>query len=159
MIDGANTVCSSADSDDRPLGDRLGPHQPGAAARRGAQRGEEHEPLHAGALGRLDQPPGGDAGQLLDRAVGLVADHRGQVDDGVDAAQRVAERQVVAEIAERDLDPDALGPQPPRIADQAANRRAGGDQAAQQGAADGSGGAGEQQHRRERSRPGRRVIR
>ncbi len=38
--------------DHRPLGDRLGAHQSGAAAGRGAERREEHEPLHAGALGR-----------------------------------------------------------------------------------------------------------
>ena len=75
--------------------------------------------------------------------MGLVAHHRREVDDGVDAAQRMTEREVVAEVAERDLHPDPVGAQPPRIADQAADRRTIVDQAAQQGAADGPGGPGE----------------
>ena len=132
MIDGANTVCSSPESTDRLLGHRLGPHQPGAAAGRGAERGEEHEPLHAGALGGLDQAPGGDAGQLLDRAAGLVADHRGQVHDRVDAAQRMTEGEMVPEVAEGDLDLNALGPEAAGVADQAAHRGSRSDQAAQQ---------------------------
>jgi hypothetical protein len=36
----------------------------------------------------------------------------------------VAEREVVAEIAERDLDSDPLWPEPPRIAHQTSDRRA-----------------------------------
>ena len=88
-----------------------------------AERREEHEAPRAGALGGPDQPPGGDAVELLDRSVGLVADHRRQVHDRVDAAQRVAKRQRVAEVAERDLDADPLGAEPPRVAHQAADRR------------------------------------
>ena len=53
---------------------------------------------------------------------GLVADRRGEVHDRVDAAHRVAERRRVGEVAERDLDPHALGAQPARVADQAAHR-------------------------------------
>ena len=132
------------------LGDRLGAHQPRAAARRGAERGEEHEPLHAGALGGPDQPPGGDAGELLDRAGGLVADHRGQVHDRVDAAQRVAERQVVGEVAEGDLHAHPLGAEPPRVAHQAADRRPGvAISRLSSGRPTVPGGAGQEQHRRE----------
>ena len=43
--------------------------------------------------------------------------------DGVDAAQRVAERERIGEVAERDLDADALVAEPARIAHQAADRR------------------------------------
>ncbi len=114
------------------LGDRLGAHQPGPAAGRGAERGEEHEPLDAGPLGGLHKPPSGDAGELLDRSPGLITDHRGEVNDRVDAAQRMAEREVVAEIAERDLDLDPLGAEAAWIAHQAADRGADGDQPPQQ---------------------------
>jgi len=84
--------------------------------------------------------------------VGLIADDRGQVHDGVHAAQRVAEGEVVAEIAERDLHAHPIGPEPPRIAHQAAHRGARVDERPQQRAPDGSGGTGEQQHRREGTR-------
>ena len=76
----------------------------------------------------------------------LVADGGGEVDDGVDAAQRVAERRRVGEVAERDLHAHALGPEPPRVAHQAAHRPPGGGQARQQRGADVAGGAGEQDH-------------
>ena len=57
--------------DQRPLGDRLGAHQPRAAARRGAERGEEDEPLarparSAARTSRQVATPG----ELLDRAAG-----------------------------------------------------------------------------------------
>ena len=64
------------------------------------------------------------------------------MDHGVDVAQRVPKREVVAELAEGDLDADALGAQAPRIADQAAHRHPGGGETPEQGQADGSGCAG-----------------
>ena len=106
-----------------PLGDRLGPHQSRAAAGGGPEGREEHEPLHTRSLGRLHQSPRGDPGQLLDRAAGLIADHRGEVHDRLDPPQGVPERQVIAEIAERDLDPS---PAPFRgAADRATRQRTG----------------------------------
>ena len=54
----------------------------------------------------------------------LVADRRRQVDDGVDAAQALAHRVRVGEIAEvpeRDLHVDPPRPQPARVPDQAAD--------------------------------------
>ena len=42
------------------------------------------------------------------------------MDDGLDAPQRVTERERIAEVSKRDLDLDALRTEPPRIADQAA---------------------------------------
>ena len=68
------------------------------------------------------------------------------MNDGVDAAERVAEREVVGEVAEGDLNPDSLGPEPPRVTDEAADRHAGSDEPPQQRSSDVSGGAGEQQH-------------
>ena len=68
------------------------------------------------------------------------------MDHGVDAAQRVAERQMVCEVAEGDLDADTLGAQTPWVADQAAHRHAGCREASQQWQADGSGRAGQQKH-------------
>ena len=53
---------------------------------------------------------------------GLVADGGGEVHDGVDAAQGVAERRRVGEVAQRDLDAHAVGAEAPRVADEAAHR-------------------------------------
>ena len=64
------------------------------------------------------------------------------------AAQRVAERRRVGEVAERDLDPHALVAQPARVAHQAADRASRRGQPAQQGRADQPGGAGEEEHAR-----------
>jgi hypothetical protein len=114
--------------------------------RGGAQRAEEHEAAHARGLGGLDHAPRRDAVELLDRAARLVADRGGQMHDGRHAAQRVAKRRRVGEVAQRDLHAHALGPEAARIAHQAAHRDAFRGQAAQDGGADESGGAGEQQH-------------
>ena len=70
------------------------------------------------------------------------------------AAQRVAERRRVGEVAERDLHAHALGAQPARVAHQAAHRLAGRHEPAQQRAPDEPGGAGQQQHRRDSVRSG-----
>jgi hypothetical protein len=114
--------------------------------RAGRQRREEHEPLDARALGGLDHPPRRDRVEFLDRAVRLVADRRGEVDDGPDAAQGVAERRRIGQVAQRDLHADALGPQPARVAHEAAHGLPRGGQTAQEGGPDEPGGAGEQQH-------------
>ena len=114
----------------------------------GAERREEDEAARPGALGRAHQPQRGHRVQLLDRGARLVADRRGQVDDGVHAAQRVPERRRVGEVAERDLHAHARVAEPARIAHQAAHRLARGRQAPQKGAADRAAGAGEQDHRR-----------
>ncbi len=68
------------------------------------------------------------------------------MDDGVDAAQGVAEGQVVGEVAEGDLHVDALDAEAPGVAHEAAHRRSRRDEAAQQRLADRSGGPGEKQH-------------
>ena len=68
--------------------------------------------------------------------------------DGAHAAQRVPERERVGEIAERDLHTHALGPEPPRIAHEAADRLAVGGQPAQQRGSHETGRTGEQDHRR-----------
>ena len=69
------------------------------------------------------------------------------MNDRADAAQGVAKRGRVGEVAQRDLHPHALLSQPARIAHQAAHRLAGGHQPAQQRRADRPGGAREQDHR------------
>ena len=68
------------------------------------------------------------------------------MDDRVDAAQGVAERGRVGQVAERDLHAHALGAQSPRVAHQAAHLLAFGDQAAQQRRAHQAGRAGKEQH-------------
>src|SRR5205823_2351868 len=83
------------------------------------ERREEDEPLHARALGGVQQAQRGDPVQLLDRGARLVPDRRGQVHDRVHAPQRVAKRARLRQVAEGDLDPDALGPEAPRIAHEA----------------------------------------
>ena len=52
----------------------------------------------------------------------------GEMDDDVDAAQRVAEGGGVGEVAERDLDADPILAEPSRVADEAADRPLGGEQ-------------------------------
>jgi hypothetical protein len=59
---------------------------------------------------------------------------------------------MVSEVAERDLDPHTVRTQPSRVAHQAAHRGPSVDQRPQQRPPDGSGGTGQQQHRRERTR-------
>ena len=78
--------------------------------------------------------------------VGAVAQGGGEVDHGLDAAHRVAERAGVGEIAERDLNADPLLAEAARISDQAADGRAAGRQPPQQGHSDRPGRAGQQQH-------------
>src|ERR671918_167717 len=73
-------------------------------------------------------------------------DRRGEVDDGVHAAQRVAEGGRVREVAERDLHPYALVAEPARVAHEAAHRLAPGDQPPQKRGAHRAGGAREQDH-------------
>ena len=130
MIDGANTVCSSEEAATalsatalaRIRRPRLRVDAPSVE-----KKTKRCTPARSAACtSRQVATPD----ELLDGAVGLVADDRGQVHDGVHVAQRVAEGEVVAEVAERDLHPDAVGPQPARIADQAAHRGAGVDAAA-----------------------------
>ena len=134
--------------DHRALGDGLGPHQPRARARARPEGRDEHEPAHPLPLGGADQPPCRDPGELLDRAGRLVADHRRQVHDGVDASERVPVGEVVGEVAERDLDLDPLVAEAAGIADEAADRGRGGRQPPQQRHSDGSRRAGEKQHAR-----------
>ena len=82
--------------------------------------------------------------ELLDRAARLVADRGRQVDDRVHAAHRVAERRRVGQVAERDLHAHALGPEPARVAHEAADGLARGRQAAQERRADRAGGTREE---------------
>ena len=100
----------------------------------------------AGALGRAQQAPGGEAVELLERRARLVALGAGEVHDGAHAAQRVAERGRVGEVADGQLHAHALGPEPARVAHQAAHGLAPGHEPAQHGGAEQSGGAGEQEH-------------
>ena len=78
----------------------------------------------ADALGGAQQAGGREPVELLDPGPGLVADRGGEMDDGVDAAQRLASDPRVAEfdqVAERDphLDPQAA--ELARVADQHAD--------------------------------------
>jgi hypothetical protein len=68
------------------------------------------------------------------------------VHDGVDAAQGVAEREMVREVAHRDLDADAILVESAGIPNEAANRRTAGGQPPQERPSDRSGGACQQQH-------------
>ena len=103
---------------------------------------------HAGALGRAHEPQRRQRVQLLDRAERLVADRGGQVHDGVDPAQRVAERGRVGQVAQRDLDAHALVAEAALVAHQGAHGAAVRGQPAQQRGADGAGGAREKDHGR-----------
>jgi hypothetical protein len=105
--------------------------------------------LDAGALRGPDQPPGRDAGQFLDRAVGLIADHRGHVHDGFDTAERVPEGQMIGQISERDLHANPLDAESPRVAHQTAHRDSRRRQPSQQRHPDRPRGSSEQQHRGE----------
>jgi NAD-dependent dihydropyrimidine dehydrogenase PreA subunit len=60
----------------------------------------------------------------------------------------VAERGRIGEVAEGDLDPDPLRPEPSRVPDEAADGLPSRGQTTQKGGPDGSGGTGEQQHAR-----------
>jgi hypothetical protein len=66
------------------------------------------------------------------------------VNDGLHAAQRMAEGRGIGEIAERDLHPHALGAEPPRIAHQAPDGGPGSGELTEHGPPDGSGGPREQ---------------
>jgi len=68
------------------------------------------------------------------------------VDDGVHTAQRVAEGERIGQLAQRDLDSDPLGSQPPGIAYQAPDRHPGGGQPSEQRHPDGARGAGQEEH-------------
>jgi hypothetical protein len=133
---------------DRALGHGLGPQQPGAAVGGRALGRAEDEVLDAGAAGRLHHAPRRDAVELLDRSAGLVARRAGEVHHRAHAAQRVAERRRVGQVAEHDLDAHALLAQPARVPDQAPDRATRRGQSANDGRADQPGGAGEQQHAR-----------
>ena len=124
-------------------------------------RREEHEALRARSLGRPHEPQRRHGVQLLDRRAWLVADRGGQVHHRVDAAQGVAERGRVRQVAERDLNPHALVAEPARVAHEAANRPRLGGEPPQQRGADGSRGPREQDHRRPVSttRQGERSFR
>ena len=98
------------------------------------------------SLGGPQQPPGADSVDLLDRRVRLVALGGREVHDGRDAAHGVAEGGGVSEIADRDLDADALGAETARVAHEAAHRLAAGDEATQQRRSHPSCRSGQQQH-------------
>ena len=81
-------------------------------------RAEEEEALGPGGLGVAQQPGRRDAVELLDAARRLVADGRRQVDHLARAAHELPQRRRVGQVAQRDLDPHPIRPQPPRIAHQ-----------------------------------------
>jgi hypothetical protein len=114
--------------------------------RRGAERRHEHEPLDARTLGAAQEPPRREAVELLQPCGGLVAPRTREVDDRAHAAQGVAERGGIGEVAQRDLHPHAGRPEPARVAHEATHRVAARLQARQQRRSDPSGGAGEQEH-------------
>jgi hypothetical protein len=66
--------------------------------------------------------------------------------DRLHAAQRMAERRGVGEVAERDLDADPRGTEPARIAHEASHCFPARREPRQEGRSDPSGGAGEQEH-------------
>ena len=133
---------------DRARGERLRPVHPRGVVRRGAERHRPQQVLGAGALGRAQQPPGGEPVELLDRRAGLVALGAGEVDHGPHAAQRVAERGRVGEVARGQLDVHPLGPEPPRVAHQAAHGLAAADEPPQHRGAEQAGRSREQDHGR-----------
>jgi hypothetical protein len=92
--------------------------------RRGPERHRPQQMAGAAALGGAQEPPGGEAVELLDRRPGLVALGAGEVDDGAHAAQGVAERGRVGEVAGGQLHMHPVGPEPPGVAHQAAHRLA-----------------------------------
>jgi hypothetical protein len=134
----------------RLLGHPLGAKEAGALGRARVERAEEDEPPHPGPLGRLQQSHRRQAVQLLDPPRRLVANRRRQVDDGVDAAEALAHRMRIGELAEvpqRDLHVDPPRPQAARVADQAAHVLAALEEQRQQPRADAAGRPGQQQHR------------
>ncbi len=130
------------------LGECLRAEQARAVVGGGSKRGEEHETLGARTARRVDHPPGGDAVELLDRSVRLVARGGREVYDRVDAAHRVAKRRRVGEVAERDLHAHALGAEAARVAYEAAHVLAVGEQSRQKRSSDQPRRACEQQHGR-----------
>ena len=98
------------------------------------------------ALGGAQQPPRGEPVELLDRRPGLVALGAREVDHGAHAAQGVAERGGVGEVARGELDVHPFGAEPPRVAHEAADRLAPADEAPQHRRAEQSGRSCEQDH-------------
>ena len=112
-------------------------------------RREEDEALDARALGGPQQPAVARPFSSSTARVGLVADRGGQMDDGVDAAQRLALEVAVAEprqVAEGDLHVDAMAAQAARIANEGTHVVPGLEQQRQERPADGSTGPGQQDH-------------
>jgi hypothetical protein len=68
------------------------------------------------------------------------------VDHGVGAAQRVAKRVRIAEVAERKLHPNPVRPQPAGVADEGSDGLSRLDQGRQKGLADGARCAGDRDH-------------
>ena len=114
--------------------------------RGGAERHDPDEVARPDALGRAQQPPGGEPVEFLDRRARLIAGAARQVHDDVDAAQRVAPARRVREIADGKLHADALGAEPAWVADQATDRRAACGKTADHGVAQDSGGTCQQKH-------------
>ena len=139
----------------RPGGERLGAVHARGVVRRGAERHRPHEVPGARPLGRAQQAPGRERVELLDRRPGLVALGAGQVDHGPHAAQRVAERGRVGEVAGGELHVHPLRPEPARIAHQAAHGLAARDEPPQHRGAEQAGRSREQDHA---SNPRGRVI-
>jgi hypothetical protein len=65
------------------------------------------------------------------------------VDDGVNPAQGMPKGERVGQVTQRDLNPDPLGSEPPRVPDQAAHGDPRGGQAPDQREPNSSGGAGQ----------------
>ena len=129
----ASVVVCRPDASHGPLRERLRAVDARVVVRRGAERRQPDEPLRAGPLGGAQQPRGGQPVDLLDRRARLVALARRQVDDDANAAQRVAPRRRVGQVADRELHAHALGAEPPRVAHQAAHRLAARREASQHG--------------------------
>src|SRR5262249_30218841 len=134
---------------DGVLGQRLGAEESSALELRRSERREEDEALDAGSLGRPQEAHGRKAVQLLHPSVGLVADRPGQVDERVDAAQRLALQVAIAQagqIAKRDLDLDAMATEPAWVADKGPDVMPGVEQRGEEGPADGSARPCKQDH-------------
>ncbi len=149
MIDGAKMVVSSGEVRTRSSAsalERKNRVRWKLVAPRALKKTNRSNP---GLLGRRDQAMGAERGDLLDPPRRLVAHRGGEVDDGVDAANGVAQAARVAEVGERELDPHPLGTEAPRVADQAADLVSFLEQHRQQRRAHDAGPSGEQNHRRE----------
>ena len=118
--------CSSADASHRLLGQRLGAEEARArvARRRRAPRRTRSARAPARSAARTRRSVATAFSSSIEPPR-LVADRRRQVDHRVHAAQRVAERGRVGEVAERDLHAHALVAQAARVAHQAAHGLAG----------------------------------